>query len=332
MKRSRRNYFFVMALVLLICLLVSGVAFAAEKKLTFITMPMGGSYYVQAAGLSQVIQKYTDLSVTVEPVTGPKVWTPRIKSGHADLAILNARGTYESFNGIGDYKQIGKTDIAVMGFGQGSLFTFFTRPETNVKTVQDVAGKKLMYKTPGTPISAEGAELVLRYYGILDKIKELPGGSAAAKGQALIEKRTDVYWCPLGTHMLNVDASVGLVVIEIPEECGNAIHEKYPWWVSTVARKGDFGLKTDTRILEVINNFYCRRSLSEDTVYSIMKAVYDHPEDLKAIHRRAGTWTLERALRTNPIIPFHPGAIKYYKEKGLWGEALEAKQKELTSN
>jgi len=329
----------LLSLVILVALVVtivpSSVPAQAPKAkpgtLSFATLPMGGTYYLMSAAIAQVIEKYTEMKVTVEPSTGPLVYTPRIQSGDVDLAIINARDTYETWTGTGDYAKIGKTDIALLGYGLGSRFVFFTRPDSGIKSIQDLAGKRVMYKTPGVPIAAEGAELVLNYYGLLKKIKELPGGRTTAKAQALIEKRTDAYWCPVGTHIRNLTSSIGVVVLDVAEECSNAINKKYPWWVSAYVYKGEFGLKEDHRLINVINDFYCRRALSEDTVYDIMKAVYEHPNDLKAIHRMAGTWTLKMAVRTQQVIPFHPGAIKYYKEKGLWTDQLEAKQKELLS-
>jgi TRAP transporter TAXI family solute receptor len=325
----------VILVVLVVALLPASVPAqspqAKPATLSFATLPMGGTYYLMSAGIAQVIEKYTQMKVTVEPSTGPLVWTPRIKSGDVDLSIINARDTYEAWSGTGDYAKIGKTDIALLGYGLGSRFVFFTRPDSGIKSIQDLNGKRIMYKTPGTPISNEGAVLVLEYYNLMDKVKDLPGGTPTAKAQALIEKRTDAYWCPVGTHIRNLTSSVGVVVLDVAEECSNAINKKYPWWVSAHVYKGEFGLKEDHRLINVINDFYCRRALSEETVYAIMKAVYEHPNDLKAIHRMAGTWTLDRAVRTLQVIPFHPGAIKYYKEKGVWTEKLEAKQKELLS-
>ncbi len=281
-----------------------------------------------AAGLAQTIEKHTDIKVMVEP-SNPTAWTTRMKSGDIDLAILNSWSTYESWTGTGTFAELGKVDIAMLGYGLGSRFVFFTSKDSGIKTIQDLAGKRVMYETPGTPSANQGGKWVLEYYGLMDKINLQPGGSTLVKARALIEGRTDAYWCPVGTHMMDVASAVGLVVLDIPEECSNAAHEKYSWWMSDYVYAGEYGLKEDHLVMNIINNFYCLRTLSESTVYAIMKAVYDHPDELKAIHRAVGDWNLERAVRVPQVIPFHPGAIKYYQEKGVWTEELEAMQKEL---
>lgn len=66
----------------------------------------------------------------------------------------------------------------------------------------------------------------------------------------------------------------------------------------------------------------CRYDLSDEMVYQLMKALYEHPKERGAIHPQARQWSLETALRgadfVTQYIPFHPGAVKYLKEKGLW--------------
>ena len=69
----------------------------------------------------------------------------------------------------------------------------------------------------------------------------------------------------------------------------------------------------------------CRADLPEDLVYQIIKAVYDNDEERNAIHPLAKMYTVKNAFRGTPGVPvgFHPGAIKYYKEKGAWDKRAE---------
>jgi TRAP-type uncharacterized transport system substrate-binding protein len=69
----------------------------------------------------------------------------------------------------------------------------------------------------------------------------------------------------------------------------------------------------------------CRKDLSEDLVYNILKAVYENEEEKNAIHPLAKMYNVKNAFRGTPGVPvnFHPGAIKYYKEKGIWDKRQE---------
>jgi TRAP-type uncharacterized transport system substrate-binding protein len=73
-----------------------------------------------------------------------------------------------------------------------------------------------------------------------------------------------------------------------------------------------------------VTAIFCRREMSDDLVYQMMKALYDHQKEKDAIHPQARQWSLENMFRgadyTTKYIPFHPGAIKYLKEKGVWKE------------
>ena len=87
--------------------------------------------------------------------------------------------------------------------------------------------------------------------------------------------------------------------------------------------KGTYkGVDTDTLVAGVATAWLCRKELSDDLVYKMIKALYDHSKEKDAIHPQARQWNLDLIYRgadyTTRYIPFHPGAIKYLKEKGAW--------------
>lgn len=68
---------------------------------------------------------------------------------------------------------------------------------------------------------------------------------------------------------------------------------------------------------------------SPDAVYLILKAITDNLEELKPVHPWLQSWSLETMLDLNAPIPYHDGAIKFFKEKGLWTEEHDQMQKAL---
>ena len=85
------------------------------------------------------------------------------------------------------------------------------------------------------------------------------------------------------------------------------------------------GIDTDVHTYTLPQMWLCRKDLSEDLVYQIIKAVYENAEEKNAIHPLAKMYTIENAFRGTPGVPvgFHPGAIKYYKEKGAWDKRAQ---------
>ncbi len=69
----------------------------------------------------------------------------------------------------------------------------------------------------------------------------------------------------------------------------------------------------------------CRTDLPEDLVYQMVKAVYEHEEEKNAIHPLARLYTLQNAFRGSPGVPvgYHPGAIRYFQEKGIWDKRAQ---------
>ena len=122
---------------------------------------------------------------------------------------------------------------------------------------------------------------------------------------------------------LEIAQTAGLCVTALTEKEGKAVEEAIPGFFYGIWRKGTFGLDVDTPSMGMAMAFYARADLGEDLVYGATKAIYEHTDELAKVHPKGAEWTLANATK-NPVIPFHPGAIKYYKEKGTWTPQLEA--------
>ena len=76
------------------------------------------------------------------------------------------------------------------------------------------------------------------------------------------------------------------------------------------------------------SGFWCRADLNEKTVYTMVKALFDNIKEFQAVHERATDIILENAADLLWTMPYHPGAIRYYQEKGVWKPEHTAKQKQ----
>ena len=81
---------------------------------------------------------------------------------------------------------------------------------------------------------------------------------------------------------------------------------------------GYFGLPETMKTISRAKEIDVDPRMPEEVAYAIMKAIYDHPEDTKAIHRDVGQYNQDNALSFGLVIPTHPGAIKYFKDAGVW--------------
>jgi TRAP-type uncharacterized transport system substrate-binding protein len=75
--------------------------------------------------------------------------------------------------------------------------------------------------------------------------------------------------------------------------------------------------------------FATHKSAPDQVVNTVLKAIWDNDEKLKPIHPAFKEWTRERAVDPDVTIPYHPGAIKFYQEKGVWKKEMDQAQKKL---
>ncbi len=88
------------------------------------------------------------------------------------------------------------------------------------------------------------------------------------------------------------------------------------------------GQDNELHLIGLNTYFMTRPTVSNEVAYKVTKALLDNTKEFATYHRAARLWTLKRTMR-NVALPFHPGAIQYFKEKGVWTAAHEANQNKL---
>jgi hypothetical protein len=118
-------------------------------------------------------------------------------------------------------------------------------------------------------------------------------------------------------------------LISSPKDKLAGVLTKYTYFrLDTLPAKvyGDLVDQKDLVSIGVAETFICQSGLSEDLVYRVMKVIFEHLPELTAFTPVTKTWTGDPLSTT--VLPYHPGAIKYYKEKNLWTDSLEKKQRD----
>ena len=103
----------------------------------------------------------------------------------------------------------------------------------------------------------------------------------------------------------------------------------HPGYYPIPGKPGLAGLAKKTMLLGKDITIVGSKMLSDDVAYAVTKALWENYKELAPIHPRLKFWTSDRFASTRAVVPYHPGSIKLYKEKGVWGKALEEHQKKL---
>jgi len=123
--------------------------------------------------------------------------------------------------------------------------------------------------------------------------------------------------------LLDLSRQVPLRLIPYTNEELEAIFTRIPYFVKVIIPAGTYtGISADTPTHGSPAFLACRNDLSEEMIYQLVKALYEHPAEKDAIHPQAKQWRLENIYRgadyTTRYIFFHPGSVKYFIEKGIW--------------
>lgn len=339
MKRKLVAHHKIAALVLTgaVALLTFGAAQAQmPRSLSLATHGVGSLYNALGSGIATVITKNTGAVVRVQPFAGPPAWLPAMNQGQTHLGILTGADAVTSYKGIKHYKRPFK-NTRLIAVGGTLQLSFFVAKDSPMETVADLKGKKVPTGFAATPIVGLSSQAALATAGLsLDDVVQVPVSNLQAGNQAFIEGRVDAGWHSIGSPAVQeADARKGgakfLSVIGTPD-AAKRMEDVYPGSYPAVVKAGSrTGVVKDTTVLS--NDIYlvAAADLNEEAAYRIAKTLWEHNDELKAAHPELAAWTKDRMVSTQAYIPYHPGAVKFFKEQGVWNDKMEALQKKLLS-
>lgn len=299
---------------------------------------MGSTAYVMAVGVSDLLMKYTPMKITVRAVGGPATWLPLLTTDAADLGSMSWGDALDAYRGLGGYKEVTKGqgyDMRVIMGLRMSLNAPFVKADSKFYKVADLKGAKVASEFGGNLVFVQYMNAWLANGGLTynDVIRvPVATGYGDDVKSGFLEGRIDTTLSTLGTAFVReIDATKAIRHLTLdtsPEALARSrefmIFEPYK------ATKGQApGIIADTFVMGGPVNLFTRPNLSNDAVYAVTKAIWENFEGLYPVHPDFKLMTRETILTTTATTPYHPGAIKFYKEKGVWNDALEALQQKL---
>jgi uncharacterized protein len=191
-----------------------------------------------------------------------------------------------------------------------------------IKTVPDFKGKRVSTGAPGSGTEIKGLR-VLEAYGLSPKdLRSQDRLGASESAGALKDRKIDAFIWDGGlptAAVLDLGATPGIKIRLIPH--GDAVAKmvaKYGplYFVGNIPKGMYGGIDADVPVAAVTNLLTAHERLEEPMAYQITKLLHEHTPELVAVHPAAKEITLKSAVTGSPI-PFHPGALRYYKEKGV---------------
>jgi uncharacterized protein len=287
-----------------------------KNRLLLGTSSQGGTYYVWGGGWADIIGKNVPgTDVAVEVTGGPTANIQLIEDGEMDLGFVTAWLGGEAYNGKGwtDKKYTKIRSIFPM---YASVMHMYSLKDNGITSISDFARKNVSTGGPGST-SAEAGNGLLEVLGLEpDRVSAIPT-NAAVDGlrDGTIDAGFAVTGVP-GPFMLDLETTHEVQHIGLTEEEMKKALDNYPYWSEATIPNGTYKHQEEDISLPGFWNIAVASSeLSEDLVYNLVKTTFEKHEDLIAVDPSAKETLVENVKYST--IPYHPGAVKYYKEVGV---------------
>jgi TRAP transporter TAXI family solute receptor len=293
-----------------------------KKYLSMGTGNPGGTFYFIGAGFASLFNKYVpEVRVIAESTAASEENFHLILRKKMDMGLVSINVLEPALE-----KKLDLSGIRLISLGHTSDRHWFVRKESPIKCVSDFKGRKVAVGSPGSgTLVASRTEIGAAAGLTFDDIK--PAYLSFSESITAIKDGTvDVGVISAGypvASLLDLARQIPIRLIPYSQEEMKALIAKHPYYVKVVIPKGTYtGIDMDTLTRGISTALFCRQDLSEPLVYQLMKALYEHPKEKDAIHPQAKQWNLENIYRgedyTTRYVPFHPGSVRYLKEKGAW--------------
>lgn len=333
--------------ILLLCNLLLAVSCSPEEEVgpndgdmpehvVIATVP--GSALAITEGLASLIQGELGVSAAPQMVTGTRY--PLLIDRTADIAYEDAETILGLFKGQEPCKEAGKQPIRLIATVATNQVAAITWKGSGVKSMADIKGKRFMFDYPASYTTTLTGDLLLGANNMTrDDVVVLSLNSINEAVDAIKDKTADLVLHPSAiegsAQFVELAMTTDAEFISLSEEEVNAVLDEL-WYFQRSEFPADTYKGQDGAVVGVGNkmSYVAFADLSEEFVYRMMKILFDDvemdaPGRFTRYHPSSGAFTLRLALSGEGLAPFHAGAVKYYKERGVWTDELEATQQAL---
>lgn len=299
----------------------SSPVFAAKRFVSIASGWVTGVYYPLAGAISRIAhEKLADIKITVESSGASVANAKLIGQGEADFGILQNDIAFYAYKGV---KPMFEGPVANIR-GVTSLYPehcqIHARKDAKIMSPADLKGKRVAVGPLGSG-TEQNAMQILEAYGLkFDDLAKVERLSATESADYLKDNRLDAAFYTVGvgaSAIVDTAMMVDSNIVAIDDAHAAKLMQKYPFYSKASVPAGLYkGVDQAVPTVAVLAILVTKSELEEDMVYRITKAIFENIDRIHGAHAKGKEVTLEKALDGMPI-PLHPGAEKFFKEKGI---------------
>ena len=297
---------------------------AQQKFMTIGTGGVTGVYYAAGGAICRLVNKDRakhGFRCSVESTGGSVVNINTIKAGELDFGVSQSDVQYNAFNGTKQFEKDGKhTDLRAVFSIHPEPFTVLSRKEANITKFDDLKGKRFNVGNPGSGTRAAMDEYLASSGGKISDFGLAAELKADEHGAALCDNKIDGFFYGVGHPSANIQDPITTCGAKLVPLTGPAVDKlvKANSYYAKVNIPGGLyaGHPNPTPTYGVLASFVTSAKVSDAAVYELVKAVFENFDEFKKLHPAFAGLDPKNMIKDGLSAPLHPGAVKYYKEKG----------------
>ncbi len=293
---------------------------SAAQTYGFATLPPGTLNHTTATAVSKVLKEKAGMNVLVQPTAGDNVIIPMVSRGEAEIGIANIMEANDGF-------EKGQKDLRIIVTAHALRTPFFVRKSSNMNTIADLKGKRVTMGFSAMRNIDGVARGILATAGLTEKdIQPVLVPNVVRGADDFIAGANDTFTFAFGAPKVReVDATVGGIrVLEIDEKGMDASRKIMPWAYLTQVSPGPvfIGVEKPMKVYSFDNVLMTHAKVPDDVIYKFLDTLEKNKPELIAVQPVLREFSAENGYKQYGV-PYHPGALKYFKERNLTAKSLQ---------
>ena len=299
---------------------------AAQAQQKFITIGTGGVtgvYYAAGGAICRLVNKDRakhGIRCSVESTGGSVFNINTIKAGELDMGVAQSDVQFNAAKGMAQFKDGAFKELRAVMSLHPEPVTVVARKEANVKSFAEFKGKRFNVGNPGSGTRASLEELIAAMGWKLSDFALASELKADEHGPALCDGKIDGFFYLVGHPSANIQDPTTVCGAKLVSVTGPAVDKlvkEKPYYAKATIPAGLYpGNPQPTETYGVLATFVSSSKVPADTIYAVVKGVFDNFEEFKKLHPALANLDPKAMIKDGLSAPLHDGAVKYYKEKG----------------
>ena len=299
----------------------------AQAETKFVTIGTGGVtgvYYAAGGAICRLMNKDRakhGIRCSVESTGGSVYNINTIKAGELDFGVAQSDAQFNAVKGVGQFKDAGPMSElrAVFSIHPEPLMVL-ARKEAGVTKIEDFKGKRFNVGNPGSGTRATMDGLMAALGMKMSDFSLASELKADEHGAALCDNKIDGFAYVVGNPSANIQdptTTCGAKLVNVTGPVVDKLIKEYPYYAVATVPGGTYANNPDAiKTYGVVASFVSSSKVSNDVVYTLVKAVFENFDDFKKLHPAFANLEPKDMIKNGLSAPLHDGAVKYYKEKG----------------